>query len=75
MIFKYDELFDCTFKNHYLGNPLRFKNKYKYTDFLEQIYTNNIKGFIVLNGLSILKSSRSPYQGLNYLCMFFFTTP
>ena len=67
MIFKYNDLFDCMFKNHYLHNPEKFKNKYKYTDFLEQVYTQNIKGFLVLNGLSIRKSSRTPYQGLYYV--------
>lgn len=66
MIITYDELFDCKFTNHYLHNPIQFKNKYKYSDFLNQIYQQNIKGFIILNGLSILKSSRAPYQGLYY---------
>ena len=63
MIFTYNERFDCE-HNHYLRNPNQFRHKYKYSDFLEQIYSNNIKGFVVLNGLSICKSSRSPYQGI-----------
>ena len=63
MIFKYSEVFDCE-HNHYLPTKDHFKNKYKYSDFLNHIYSNKIKGFLVINGLSIRKSSRSPYQGI-----------
>ena len=63
MIFTYTELFDCQ-HNHYLKNISIFRNIYKYTDFLSLIYSNTIKGFLILKGLSIRKSSRSPYQGM-----------
>ena len=66
MIFKYTELFDCQC-NHYLRNPLIPKKKYNYKEFLDNIYSKDIEGFLVLNGLSILKSSRAPYQGILFV--------
>ena len=66
MIFIYNEVFDCEYNKHYLPNKIPFKSKYRYSDFLNHIYSNKIKGFLVINGLSIRKSSRSPYQGIIY---------
>ena len=66
MIFEYSEVFDCEYKNHYLCNQVPFKSKYKYSDFLNNIYSKKINGFLVLNGLSIRKTSRAPYQGNIY---------
>jgi hypothetical protein len=66
MVFKYEELFDCKFKNHYLHFSLPFKQTYSYIDFLNAIYTQKIQGFLVLKGLSIRKSSRAMYQGMFY---------
>lgn len=64
MVFKYEELFDCKFKNHYLNVSLPFKLSYLYSDFLNDIYSQKIQGFLVLKGLSIRKSSRAMYQGI-----------
>ena len=66
MIFIYKELFDCKFSNHYLQNSIQFRKKYSYQEFLKNIYTQKIKGFLVLKGLSIRKSSRSMYQGMSF---------
>ena len=73
MIFKYEELFDCNFKRHYLHPTIPFNFSYIYTDFLRNIYNKTIKGFLVLNGLSIRKSSRSMYQGNFFYINFFFS--
>lgn len=72
MIFKYEELFDCKFNFHYLNSPIPFKFTYIYTEFLKNIYNGTIKGFLVLNGLSIQKSSRSMYQGIFLQLLIFF---
>ena len=67
-----EELFDCNFKRHYLHPTIPFNFSYIYTDFLRNIYNKTIKGFLVLNGLSIRKSSRSMYQG-NFFTLTYFS--
>ena len=61
---EYNELFDCTYKNHFNDEINRgYKKRYHYTDFLKKIYSGELEGYVVLSGLSIKKCSRTDFHG------------
>jgi hypothetical protein len=63
---EYFEKFDCDFEVPH-KNPVfsthSFKNRFNYDEFLNHIFSKRIEGYVILQGLSIKKTSRSQFHG------------
>lgn len=65
--FEYVEISDCDFFMHKL--PLEtsylfpYKKSYRYTSFLNNIYSKTLNGFLVVKNLEIKKNSQNPILG------------
>lgn len=62
--FEIVELYDCDFFCHKIpAPPVMFKSHFTYNEFLNNIYSNKLEGFLVVKSLELKKNAQNPMFG------------